>query len=226
MNIRNYDAVYQSRSSFKQIKPFMPSDIFTMLLCGPRNCGKTNLLMNILLEPCIYFDELYVYAKNLHQEKYQFLMKKFEEIAESNSIKNPAHFSNDKIIPVTQLPNVHDLQRVVVFDDYICDKNQNAIVDYFIQGRHKNCSVIYLSQSYFKTDKDIRINCSHHCIFNLLLKREIDNVLQDHNISKEVYDAATSGKHNFLYIDHMRNKVLKNFDELSDQLVGTTLLQE
>ena len=30
-------------------------------------------------------------------------------------------------------------------------KNQRETVDYFIQGRHKNCSVIYLSQSFYKT---------------------------------------------------------------------------
>ena len=44
-----------------------------------------------------------------------------------------------------------DNQKVVVFDDYVCDKNQRQIIDYFIQGRHKNCSVIYLSKSCYKT---------------------------------------------------------------------------
>lgn len=38
------------------------------------------------------------------------------------------------------------------FDDYICFKNQDQIIKYFIQGRHKNCNVIYLSQSYNKTN--------------------------------------------------------------------------
>ena len=53
---------------------------------------------------------------------------------------------------------LNKLQRVVIFDDYICDKNQNQIIKYFIQGRHKNCSVIYLSQSYYK---NIRLNRDH-----------------------------------------------------------------
>ena len=30
-------------------------------------------------------------------------------------------------------------QKVVIFDDYVCEKNQNDITKYFIQGRHKNC---------------------------------------------------------------------------------------
>ena len=54
---------------------------------------------------------------------------------------------------------------MVIFDDYVCEKNQNDMINYFIQGRHKNCCVIYLSQSYYKTPKDIRIRCSHYIIF-------------------------------------------------------------
>ena len=226
MNVRNYDNVLKTKSSFQQIHPSMPSDTFTMLVCGPRNCGKTNLVLHMLLEPQIYFDELYVYAKNLHQGKYQYLANEFEKVAKSKDIQNPAHFSNDKIMPVTQLENRDDHQRVAIFDDYICDKNQNVIVDYFIQGRHKNCSVFYLTQSYFKTPKDIRLNCTHLCIFKLHSKREINNVLREHMVLQEDYNAATSKKYGFLYIDHEQNRVLRNFDELSDQLEGTTLLQE
>ena len=62
--------------------------------------------------------------------------------------------SNDEITPVTEM-DYADNQKLVIFDDYVCDKNQRQIIDYFIQGRHKNCSVIYLSQSFYKTPKDI-----------------------------------------------------------------------
>ena len=49
------------------------------------------------------------------------------------------HVSNDEITPVTEM-DYEDNQKVVVFDDYVCDKNQRQIIDYFIQGRHKNQS--------------------------------------------------------------------------------------
>ena len=60
--------------------------------------------------------------------------------------------SNDKIIPVGEM-DYEDNQKLVIFDDYVCEKNQRQIVDYFIQGRHKNCSVIYLSQSFNKNQE-------------------------------------------------------------------------
>ena len=67
-------------------------------------------------------------------------------------------YSNDQIVPVENLMD-DESQKIVVFDDFICDKNQKPLIDYFIRGRHKNCSVIYLSQSFYKTPKDIMLNC-------------------------------------------------------------------
>ena len=76
-------------------------------------------------------------------------------------------------------------QNVVIFDDYVCEKIQNDIINYFIQGRHKNCGVIYLSQSYYKTPKDIRINCSSYIIFESSTKRENEAICNEHRINKE-----------------------------------------
>ena len=51
----------------------MPSKWFRMLICGPSGSGKTNTLIHILLKPLIYYDKIYLYAKNIDQEKYQIL---------------------------------------------------------------------------------------------------------------------------------------------------------
>ena len=59
---------------------------------------------------------------------------------------NVMEVSNDTIIPVTHLPYENN-QKLVIFDDYVCEKNQRQIVDYFIQGRHK--LFCYLSESKF-----------------------------------------------------------------------------
>ena len=63
--------------------------------------------------------------------------------------------NNDEITPFGNLMN-DKAQKIVIFDDFVTEKNQKRIIDYFIQGRHKNCSIIYLSQSYYGTPKDIR----------------------------------------------------------------------
>ena len=119
--------------------------------------------------------------------------------------------SNDKIIPVKNLNG--DNQKIVIFDDFVCDKNQKPLVDYFIQGRHKNCCVIYLSQSYYKTPKDIRLNCSHFAIYDFPSTNEKSLICRENNVSKQLYEKATGDPYSFIYIDKSKKRVKKNFDE-------------
>ena len=92
--------------------------------------------------------------KNLEQSKYQHLLNAFKPISDEVGY-DVIEESNDEIIPVKDLDS--DSQKIVIFDDFVCDKNQKPLIDYFIRGRHKNCSVIYLSQSYYKTPKRHKI---------------------------------------------------------------------
>ena len=152
MEIPNYDGDTKNKK-FKQYYSFMPNDTFRKLICGNSGSGKTNLLYHMLIEPLLYYDEIHLYAKNLEQEKYQNLMNKMNEISKKADY-DIMTVSNDKIIPINDL-DYEDYQKLVTFDDYVCEKNQSQIVDYVIQGRHKNYSVIYLSQSFYKTPRDI-----------------------------------------------------------------------
>ena len=84
-----------------------------------------------------------------------------------------------------------DTQKIVIFDDFICDKNQKPLIDYFIQGRHKNCSVIYLSKSFYKTSNDIRLNCSHYVIYDFPSSNERNMISRELNVTKDQYIKAT-----------------------------------
>lgn len=207
-------------SEGSQEYPFMPGSCFTMLMAGPRGSGKTNTLCMMLTEMLINYDRLYVYAKNLHQTKLQKLQAYFEEMANHpNWIKKagpsekPAYFSSSSIMPLSSL--TENLDKVVVFDDYLeaGKEEQRVISEYFTQGRHKRCSVIYLSQSYYRTPKDVRLNCTHFCIFAIPSSRERGSILSDLGVTREQYNAATAGPYDFLYIDKVRNTVAKNFNE-------------
>ena len=113
------------------------------------------------MSPLVYYDQIHLCAKNLEQDKCQTMVKEMNEI--SKHVGHDALIcNNDDILPVSELLNT-DLQRIVIFDDFVCEKNQKPLIDYFIQGRHKNCSVIYLTQSFYGCPKPIRINCSHFC---------------------------------------------------------------
>ena len=100
----------------------------------------------MLIKPLLYYDKIYLYAGNLEQDNYQKLIQKMNDLSSKLGYEI-LHVSNNEIIPVTDL-GYEDNQKLVIFDDYVCDKKQKQLIDYFMQGRHKNCSVIYLSQSF------------------------------------------------------------------------------
>ena len=59
----------------------MPDRCFRMLVCGPSGSGKTNILLDMIYG-LLYFDKIYLYAKNLQQSKYQHLIDLLEPISE------------------------------------------------------------------------------------------------------------------------------------------------
>ena len=72
---------------------------------------------------------------------------------------------------------------LIVFDDMIADminnKKLNSIVTkLFIRGRKLNISFIFITQSYFKVPKDVRLNTIHFFIMKIPNKRESYNKLQ------------------------------------------------
>ena len=66
MLIPNYEnLINKKKKNFVQLHNYMPSKSFRMLICGPSGSGKTNALVHMLLKPLIYYDKVYLYAKNI-----------------------------------------------------------------------------------------------------------------------------------------------------------------
>ena len=56
----------------------LPSSIRGLII-GKSNCGKTTLLLNLLLQPdWLDYNHLYVFGRSLHQMEYRILRKSFE----------------------------------------------------------------------------------------------------------------------------------------------------
>ena len=76
-----------------------------MLVCGPSGSGKTNALVHMLLKPLIYYDKIYLYAKNIDQEKYQLLANELKKLEVKNklSVDEIYEYSNSSIKDVEEL---------------------------------------------------------------------------------------------------------------------------
>ena len=59
--------------------PFIPDHPYRILIIGGSGSGKTSTLLN-LIKKQNDIDKIYLYAKDLSEPKYEFLIKKCEDI--------------------------------------------------------------------------------------------------------------------------------------------------
>lgn len=147
----------------KQNSSLLPTPL-RCLIVGTSGSGKTNLLLNFIYnKDGVQFAYLYVFSRSLEQTAYKKLCQHFEELERVVKKKTAYFFAKcDELIPLDDChPN-----SLVVFDDCLME-DQSKIKDYFIRGRHKRISCIYLSQSYSRVDMQvIRNNINFLCVFN------------------------------------------------------------
>ena len=160
-----------------------------------------------------------MYAKDPYEAKYQFLINKREStgLKNFNYPKTFIEYSNDmqdlyKNIDEYNVDKEHKI--LIVFDDMIADminnKKLNSIVtELFIRGRKLNISLVFITQSYFKVPKDVRLNSTHFFIMKIPNKRELQQIALNHSSdinSKDfikIYKKCTAEPYSFLVNDGM-----------------------
>ena len=75
---------------------------------------------------------------------------------------------------------------LIVFDDMIVDmindkKLKSVVTELFIRGRKLNTSLVFITQSYFKVAKDVRLNTTHFFIMKIPTKRELQQLALNHS---------------------------------------------
>ena len=101
---------------------------------------------------------------------------------------------------------------LIFFDDMITDmidnKKPNSIVtELFIKGRKLNISLVFITQSYFKVPKDVRLNTTHFFIMKIPNKRELQQIAISHSSDIDfkdfinVYKKCTNKPYSFLVND-------------------------
>ena len=208
MKLKNYDS--EESDHPHSLNDFLTED-FRMLITGRSGCGKTNTLMNILREPLVPYDKIYLYSRNNQQNKIQDLLKLMEMVSQKVGYDVLVAREEDEIMETTEYPN--DNRKVVVFDDLMNAPQavQNKIASHFTDGRHHKISPIYLSQSYYDVPKKLRLNCSHMILYPPDNKNHLDLIAKENMIDPALFDKL--GPYEFLFLDKGKKSVTKNFDE-------------
>ena len=83
----------------------------------------------------------------------------------------------------------------------------SIVTELFIRGKKLNISLVFITQSYFKVPKDVRLNTSHFFIAKIPNKRELQQIATNHSsdISTKdfinIYRKCTGKPYSFLVID-------------------------
>ena len=104
-----------------------------------------------------------------------------------------------------------------MFDDIIADVESFEIVSpivsqLFLRGGKLNISLVFISQSYFKVPKTIRLNLTHYFIMKIPNKRNLQKIVSNHSsdidfkesmrlykeYAKEPYSLLVKDRYNFV----------------------------
>jgi len=174
---------------------------FRMCIVAPSGSGKTNFLINLLkVFSCGEkgsFSTINIITKNKDEPLYKWITNKCDQIVIKEGLSNTPKLDDfDK-----------EKNHLVVWDDLVLSKDLSMVENYYIRARKLNCSVIFISQSYFKIPKIIRNNCSYMVLLKLSGNREVNIILSEFGlgITKEeliqLYEYATQEKFSPLVID-------------------------
>ena len=180
---------------------------------GPR---KTNALLN-LINKKDDIDNIYLYAKDLSEPKYEFLIKKrrdagIKRFNDPNAFIECSDTIKDVYANIDDYSSSRNRKSLIVFDDMIADimtnkRFQSIIEDLFIRCRKSNISLVFITQSYFSVPKVVRLNLTHYLIMKINNKRELQNIAINHSADidykdfMKIYRECTREPFNFLTID-------------------------
>ena len=166
-------------------RSYIPDHPYRILIIGGSAAGKTNALLNLINnQPDI--DETYLYEKDSYEAKCQYLINKREKVGldHFDDPKAFIEYSNDMQDVHKNIDDYNPRKKckvLIVFDDMIADminnkKLDSIVTELFIRGRKLNISIVFITQSYFKVPKDVRLNSTHFFIMKIPNKRELQQI--------------------------------------------------
>ena len=182
----NFDDIVSNKKENKECNDWP----FRMLIIGSSGSSKTNTLLHLInnFRP---IDKIYLYAKDTDEKKYQYLINKREQAGIKN-LNDPHTFieyssdMNDVLDDINNYNKNRDKKVLIIFDDMIADimrseKFKAIVKKLFIRCRKLNISIVFITQSYFRTPKDARLNSTHYILMEICNKKELKSIAEENS---------------------------------------------
>ena len=205
MNISD-EYTWKKKDGIRNNNPLLPRNIRGLII-GKSNCGKTTLLLNLLLQSeWLDYNHLYVFGRSLHQQEYRILKKGYEDGLSKKQVANIFKHQNALIkvnlspleaideyngirdgsvtanfySDCTMIPDPAELnaeERNLLILDDCFLGKQNKAEAYYTRGRHNNCDTFYISQNYFRLPRQ---TIRENANFLILFPQDAKNLVHIH----------------------------------------------
>ena len=192
MNFDDYTNENKTQQNSKW--PYIPDHPYRIPMIGGSGSGIKNALLN-LIENQPDIDEIYLYAKDPYEAKYQYLIniRKKVGLKHFNDTEAFIEYSNDMQDVYRNIAEYNiDKERkiLIVFDGMIADTINNnklcsIVTELFIRSRKLNIFLVFITKSYFKVARDVRLNTTHFFITKIPSNRELQQIALFH--SSDIY---------------------------------------
>ena len=195
---------------------YIPDHPYRILIIGGSGSGKTNTLLN-LINKQKDIDKIYLYAKDLSEAKYEYLIRNRENVGikhlkDSKAFIECSNTMNDVYESIDNYNLNRTRKILIVLDDMIAEimtnkKFQSIIKELFNRRKKLNMSLVFITQSYFPVPKGVRLNSTHYLIMKINNKRELQNIAINHSADIDfkdfikIYIECTREPYSFLTID-------------------------
>ena len=173
-----------------------------------------------------------LYAKDTDEKKYQYLINKrgqagIKDLNDPHAFIEYSSDMNDVIDDINNYNKNRDKKVLIIFDDMIADimrseKFKAIVKELFTRCRKLNISIAFITQSYFRTPKDARLNSTHYILMKIGNKKELKSIAEenlghlDFKDFLKIYNYCTKEPYCFMMIDTRptaRVTFKKNFDK-------------
>ena len=209
----NLDSITnENNKEHNQKWPYISDHPYRVLIIGGSGSRKTNTLLNLIKEQDDT-DKVYLYAKYLSEQKYEFFIKKREDAGVKHLNKSKAFIEcsntmDDVYENIDEYNPDRKRKILILFDDMIADimtnkKFQAIVKELFIRCRKLNILLAFITQSYFSVPKDVRLNPTCYLILKINTKRELQNITInnsadiDHKDFMKIYRECTKKPYSF-----------------------------
>jgi len=198
------------------IPEFLPRLHFYMTMVAMRGSGKSNLLLNFILNndefyPMDTFEDIYVFSPTFYGEANDKWSLTKGIIPEENVF---TEYDDATFKEFTELLDT-DKRNLLIFDDMgsFAPHGTSAFSRFVIRHRHHQCSVIQVCHYYKQIPKSLRGNMTDLVLFKMPNYNEVSDIA--HNLGmgdQELIEVLPTEPYEFRHFDIRNNRIDNNFE--------------